>query len=56
MKNNFYNKPIEDVYSKPNLKSEVCTQILYGEKFKILSENKGWSKIKTDFDKYLGFI
>ena len=56
MKNNFYNKPIENVYSKPSTKSEVSTQILYGEKFKILFKNKGWIKIKTGFDKYLGFI
>ena len=56
MKNNFYNKPIQNVYSKSNLKSEISTQILYGEKFKILSKNKGWLKIQTDFDKYSGFI
>ena len=37
MKNNFYNKPIENVYTKPNINSEVSTQILYGEKFKIIS-------------------
>ena len=56
MKNNFFNKPIENIYSKPNLKSEVCTQILYGEKFKIVSKNKNWIKIKTNFDNYSGFI
>ena len=56
MKNNFYNKPIENVYSKPYIKSEVSTQILYGEKFKILSKNKDWLKIETSFDRYLGFI
>ena len=56
MKNNFYNKPIENIYSEPYIRSEVSTQILYGEKFKILSKNKGWLKIKTNFDKYSGFI
>ena len=56
MKNNFYNKSIENVYSKPHLNSEISTQILYGEKFKILFKNKGWLKIKTTFDKYSGFI
>ena len=56
MKNNFFNKPIENVYSKPNLKSEVCTQILYGEKFKIISKNKNWIQIRTNFDNYSGFI
>ena len=56
MKNNFYNKPIGNIYSKPYINSEVSTQILYGEKFKILSKSKGWIKIKTNFDKYSGFI
>ena len=56
MKNNFYNKPIENVYSKAFIKSEVSTQILYGEKFKIVSRSKDWLKIKTNFDKYSGFI
>ena len=56
MKNNFYNKPIENVYFKPSINSEISTQILYGEKFKILLKNKDWIKIKTDFDKYSGFI
>ena len=56
MKNNFYNKPIGNIYSKPYINSEVSTQILYGEKFKILSKRKGWIKIQTNFDKYSGFI
>ena len=56
MKNNFYNKPIGNVYLKPSLKSEVSSQILYGEKFKILSKTKGWIKIQTKFDRYSGFI
>jgi hypothetical protein len=56
VKNNFYNKPIENVYTKPNINSEVSTQILYGEKFKIISKSKNWVKIKTNFDEYLGFI
>jgi len=29
---------------------------LYGEKFKILSKNKNWLKIKTSFDNYVGYI
>ncbi len=56
MKNSFFNKPIGNVYLKPSLKSELSSQILYGEKFKIISKKKGWIKIKTNFDKYSGFI
>ena len=40
MKSNFLNKPIENVYVKPDIKSEISTQILYGEKFKILYKKK----------------
>ena len=38
------------------MKSEITSQILYGEKFKILSKSKGWVKIKTKYDNYTGFI
>ena len=56
MKNNFFNKSIGNINSEPFLKSEVTSQILYGEKFKILSKSKGWVKIKTKYDNYTGFI
>ena len=56
MKNYFFNSPVNDVYTNPNIKSKISTQILYGEKFKILSEKKGWFKIKTNFDNYIGYI
>ncbi|MDC3114559.1 SH3 domain-containing protein, partial [Candidatus Pelagibacter sp.] len=50
MKNNFLNIALTNIYSKPSVKSEVTSQILYGEKFKILSKKKNWVKIKTNFD------
>ena len=56
MKNNFFNKSVGNINSRPFLNSEVTSQILYGEKFKILSKNKGWIKIKTKYDNYTGFI
>ena len=56
MKNNFCNIAVKNIYTKPNIRSEVSTQILYGERFKILSEKKNWLKIKTDYDNYTGFI
>ena len=56
MKNNFLNIPVSNIYTKPNIRSEVSTQILYGEKFKILRKKKGWFKIKTHFDNYIGYI
>ena len=56
MKNNFLNISFTNIYSKPSLKSEVTSQILYGEKFKVLSKKRNWVKIKTSFDNYIGFI
>ena len=57
MKNNFfYNKLFSNIYKRSSRFSEITSQILYGEKFKILSKNKGWIKIKTSFDNYVGYI
>ena len=56
MKNNFFSYPVTNIRLKPSLKSEVTSQILYGEKFKILSKKNNWIKIKTDFDNYTGYI
>ena len=57
MKNNkFYKKPISNIYKRPSDVSEITSQILYGEKFKILSKNKDWIKIKVLFDNYIGYI
>ena len=57
MKNNFFNKSkFTNIYKKPFKSSEVSSQILYGEKFKILSKKKYWLKIKTRFDNYVGYI
>ena len=56
MKNNFFNLSVANIYSKPSSNSEVTSQILYGEKFKILYKKNNWVKIKTSFDNYVGFI
>jgi cell wall-associated NlpC family hydrolase len=57
LKNNYFcKKPISNIYKKPSEASEVTTQILYGEKFKIISKNKDWLKIKISFDNYIGYI
>ena len=57
MQNNFYFVGyFSNIYKKPSRKSEITSQIIYGEKFKILSKNKNWIKIKTLFDNYKGFI
>mgnify|MGYP001161440573 CR=1 FL=1 len=56
MKNNFFNSYLANIHSKPSSKSEVLSQILYGEKFRILNKKKGWVKIRTNYDNYIGFI
>jgi len=52
----FYKKTLSNIYKKPSEVSEVTSQIIYGERFKILSKNKSWLKIKTLFDNYIGYI
>ena len=57
MQNNFYFiNNYSNIYKKPSKLSEVTSQIIYGEKFKILKKDKSWIKIKTLFDNYKGFI
>ena len=48
--------PVLNIYEKSSLKSKISSQILFGEKFKILNDKKGWLKVKTSYDKYIGFI
>ena len=57
MKNSFYcNKAYFNIYKYPSNKSEIVSQILYGEKFNVLKKKKNYLKIKSVFDKYTGFI
>lgn len=37
-------------------RSEIVSQILFGEHFEILEHNKQWSKVKLHFDDYEGWI
>jgi cell wall-associated NlpC family hydrolase len=36
--------------------SEMVTQVLYGETFKVVEERKKWSRIRLHFDKYEGWV
>ena len=57
MKNNYYFiNNFSNIYKKPSKVSEVTSQIIYGEKFKILLKIKGWIKIKSLFDNYIGYV
>ena len=50
------NLSIVAVRSEPREKSEMCTQILFGEHYTILEENAKWCQIKLAFDGYEGWI
>ena len=57
MKNNYCCfKSFQNILLKPKKKTETISQIIYGENFRILSKNKNWLKIRTQFDKYNGYI
>ena len=57
MHNNFFCKnPYINLYEKSSYKSKIASQILYGEKFKILSKKKKFFKIKSSYDNYIGYI
>ena len=57
MQTNYFCKTqIVDVLEKPSKNSNISSQIIYGEKFKILSKNKNFYKVKTYYDNYIGYI
>ena len=51
--NNF---SILNLYRRPSSKSELVTQMIYGDTFSILKKTKKWLKIKIKEDKYKGYI
>ena len=53
MKNNL---TFINVYKKKTKKSEVVTQLLYGDSFKKLKKVGKWIKIKNNIDNYKGYI
>ena len=47
---------IRNIYKKPSKKSEITSQILYGEKIRILKIKNRWLRIRTFNDNYSGYI
>lgn len=41
---------------EPSDRSEMVTQVLFGEHFKILEENEKWARIELALDQYQGWI
>jgi hypothetical protein len=50
---NLSNVPLR---AAPADKSEMVSQVLFGESFTVLEKEKYWSKIKLSFDEYEGYI
>ena len=50
------NYSITNLQKKPSHKSEIVTQMIYGESFSILKKNNKWLKIKIKEDNYKGYI
>ena len=51
--NNF---SIINLYKKPSTKSEIVTQMIYGDSFSLTKKTKKWLKIKIKEDNYKGFV
>lgn len=47
---------ITPIRAEPNGKSELLTQLLFGETYKILEQQGDWVKIETDSDNYSGWM
>jgi cell wall-associated NlpC family hydrolase len=45
-----------NLYKKPSTKSEVISQIIYGESFSLSKRKNKWLKIKIKEDNYKGYI
>ena len=57
MHSNFFCKSSYlNLYKKPSSKSEIGSQILYGEEFRILLSKKKFFKVKSLYDNYVGYI
>ncbi len=50
------NLAIIPLRSEPSDRSEIVSQVLFGEHFTVLEQDKQWSKVKLQFDDYEGWI
>jgi len=57
VQNSFFCKnPFINLYDRPSFNSKIGSQVLYGEKFKIIKKEKNFFKIRTKYDNYIGYI
>ena len=57
LNNKYYSTyPCINIYERPSIRSKISSQIIYGEKFKVLRKVENFLKIRTSYDKYHGYI
>ncbi len=56
MSHGICNLSIVPLRSEPSDKSEMVSQVLFGEHFKVLEKSKQWRKIRLAYDQYEGYI
>ena len=57
MQNSYYSTySCVNIYERPSINSKISSQIIYGEKFKVLKKVKNFLKIRTSYDRYHGYI
>ena len=57
MQNNYYSTySCINIYERPSINAKISSQIIYGEKFKVLRKIKSFLKIRTSYDRYTGYI
>ena len=57
VQSNYYSTyPCINIYERPSTNSKISSQIIYGEKFKVLRKTKSFLKIRTSYDRYIGYI
>ena len=57
MQSNYYSTyPCINIYERPSVNSKISSQIIYGEKFRVLKKIKSFLKIRTSYDRYTGYI
>ena len=54
----FFTNTFQDInlYRKKSSRSEIVTQMIYGDTFSIIKKNNKWWKVKIKGDNYKGFI
>jgi hypothetical protein len=50
------NYPQINLYKKKSFKSEIMTQMIYGDTFSVIKKDNKWWKIKIKEDRYIGYI